>query len=230
MTEKVFLVAFSDIHDNWDEFYEKYWMILNSSLVKYLVFCGDYQNLYGDDNCKFAKFINWVSKFPAKYKVMVWGNHDEFCWKSPDAAISLAKEFGVTILNHQSAKIGDLQFFGTPGPYMYTNRCKKYQEAFIDKFLEPFPKDVDVFLSHCPPNGIRDFNPKLMENSGSYRLRNHFNQHKPGLALFGHIHGQYGRDREFANVAVSCCSHKSLVHGPMVFDVSELEQKRKGLI
>ena len=90
----------------------------------------------------------------------------------------------------------------------------------------PDPREFDVLVTHCPPFGIFDFEPRKLENCGSQFLRNEFHaKGKPGLHLFGHIHDQYGRTGRFANVAI--CDNRDCkpVNEPMIIDVSALEKK-----
>lgn len=213
------LVAFGDTHEKHEAL-----EIPNSN---YLYFSGDYQKghlPYEDARLVGRQFFRWMGKLPNRYKIVQVGNHDDWFFYQPEEFINEAALHGISVLTSPvqgvlTLEIGKLVFCGSHEFYQH-----KWRQIVINPVL-PDPANYDILLTHCPPCGIFDFEPRKVENCGSARLRQYVEEcGKPKLHLFGHIHEQYGKIGRFCNVSL-CDSSNNLKNKPMVLDVAGFERK-----
>lgn len=212
------LVALSDTHGHQCEI----------PAGKYLVHVGDYQKghmVYEDAKAECRRHLRWLREQPHQFKIQLPGNHDDLYWYQPLEFIELCLAHGVqplcTLPNQEGyvlLNVGKLRFSGTQHGYPHSR-----QQAVTHSEL-PASDCYDVLLTHAPPYGIFDFEPRKQENCGSVFLRNEVVSKKPRLHLFGHIHDQYGKTGPFCNVAL-CDNNGKLRKEPMVIDVTHLELK-----
>lgn len=181
------------------------------------VFCGDcsnHPNPYQNEN-EIRLFMEWYRRFPAKHKLMTWGNHDT------SAALGLidgARYPEITILNHSGVTINGLNFFGSPWTPRFGEWAFMKNRNKMSVIWDSIPDDVDVLFSHGPPKGILDLaldidDRKTVVQVGCKSLYNRVRQINPKIHAFGHIHqskelrnyGVFkdGGDTTFINCAVA---------------------------
>lgn len=185
----------------------------------YLIHCGDYESGFNDLNKAEEiadNFLSWLSKQHCQYKIFVPGNHDSLFWYDQEAFLKKASKFGIHVLNHEVVKIGKLTFFGSP--YFYTHR--RNQNNRLDIPAEPF----DVLVTHTPPKGVMDWEPRRRENIGSQPLRDFINDRLDVKChFFGHCHEGHGKAGGFHNVALaSRTKNKILIHDPVIYEGGNL--------
>lgn len=106
-------------------------------------------------------------------KIGVYGNHcrnDYF------------KKLNIQNMHLKESKIGDIRFFGLEGCVKYKGADKEYSQVEYYNMLKDF-QETDVFISHCPPEGIND-NPQDSSHLGVDILREKLS----GIKLFVHGH------------------------------------------
>jgi Icc-related predicted phosphoesterase len=100
-----------------------------------------------------------------------------------------------------------LTVYGTPYQPEYYNWAFGYPRS-VDRFnppsnsseyeplnpIPPFPQ-VDVMLTHGPPEDILDEVPEINEKVGCGNLRQAVERCRPQLHCFGHIHEDWGAER-----------------------------------
>jgi Icc-related predicted phosphoesterase len=94
------------------------------------------------------------------------------------------------------------------------------------------PDDVNILITHGPPNEIRDFVSNWRQgdmNVGCELLRHQLdNRIKPVLHVFGHIHGAYGaaliKDTLYVN-ASTCTERYEPTNKPIIVDLTEVDGK-----
>jgi Icc-related predicted phosphoesterase len=151
----------------------------------FLMHCGDFC-IDGDED-QIRDFMNWFSKTPAKYKILISGNHDyPFVFEPLEALDLLPKS--VIFLNNKIKTIEGITFYGLRSDY---------------PLLEPpelCSKPIDFLLSHVPPKSVLD------EGIGCPLLLDFVKIQQPKHHLFGHIHS-FGQQTQILNetVFINCC-------------------------
>jgi Icc-related predicted phosphoesterase len=136
--------------------------------------------------------IQWLDKQPAKYVVMIAGNHDWFFQKHPYAARELLHPTRIAYLENEAVIIKGVKFWGSPITPTFMDWAFNCDRADIFKYWDMIPDDTDVLITHGPPLSILD-TPRLNdEHCGDYDLRVALKRVKPAVHVFGHIHGGYG--------------------------------------
>lgn len=181
---------------------------------------GEYPKLKGGDlliiagDCTtndkvpaWKNFFDWLDKQPYKHKVMIAGNHDNFCrqWVTSDDSVydSLLDRPSLTYLCDSGTEIEGFKIWGSPwSPYFkgINPHCMAFTEPdeFLEQYWRLIPDDTDILITHCPPFGFLD-QIKMRDGSrfhaGSKTLLDRLKKMKqpPELWVFGHIHEGYGQ-------------------------------------
>lgn len=181
-----------------------------------LIHAGDHCNRGTKGEIK--DFNRWLAQLPHPTKLFVAGNHDRpWQFQRKYAPLWLTS---ATYLQDSGVMIGGLKFWGSPWQPEFSqgwafNLPRGPQLAAI---WEKIPEDVDVLITHTPPQGILDG-----ENLGCQHLRQRIAQlPKLKLHIFGHIHSGYGRqvidETTFVNAAV-CNDNYHACNSPIVFEM-----------
>ena len=149
------------------------------------------------------KFSYWFGSLPHKTKIFVAGNHDwVFELQNEKARNILPKD--VIYLQDSSAVVDGLKIYGSPWqPRFFDWAFNLNRGPEIAEKWELIPDDIDILITHGPPNGILDLVPRKGwdENTGCEELRKRVEEiAKLGrlkLHIFGHIHCGYGVHEEF---------------------------------
>ena len=74
-------------------------------------------------------------------------------------------------------------------------KCKAFtcdtEEELAEKFAL-IPDDMDILITHSPPEDILDELEEEGKHVGSIALFNRIKKIQPSLHVFGHIHSSYG--------------------------------------
>jgi len=176
--------AISDTHNDHDKFDSK------DLECDILIHAGD--ACIKGNYTEGLSFLKWLVKQPAKYKVVVWGNHDSKC-KSNQELIDLAKEYGIIVLNRSGVEIGGVKLYGVCTTFMDIQRHSNYQVR--SEAWETIPEGLDVLITHMPPFGVLDANEEGIA-IGCPMLLNKLSETMPKYHLFGHCHEGRGRTEE----------------------------------
>lgn len=193
-----------------------------------LVHSGDFSGT--GQPSEVQNFMKWFIKYPAKYKVLVAGNHDisfdSAKWEDGnmpawlkslmEGYLSVSENF---YLENSSCKIEDIRLWGSP----VTPRFGSPRWAFnvnrgsdIRKIWETIPGGTDVVITHGPVKGILDYIPEDNFNAGCVDLGEILNRIKPRLHLSGHIHEGYGNFYdETSNITYSNASICNMRYEPV---------------
>lgn len=150
-------------------------------------------------------FLEWFSELPYAHKVLIAGNHDFFFEvASPDEVAALIAEYpGITYLNESGAVIEGIKFWGSPiTPYFHNWAFNRFHNE-IQKHWDLIPADVDVLITHGPPNGILDVVRYDRTHVGCPKLREKVREVKPQVHVFGHIHEGMGKHEEDGTVFIN---------------------------
>jgi len=174
------------------------------------------------------RFSDWFASLPHPHKVFVAGNHDWLFEKDNDSARSLLDP-AIVYLQDSAIEIDGLKIYGSPWQPRFfdwafnLNRGQEMAEKWA-----MIPDDIDILITHGPPNGILDLVPRKGwdENTGCEELRKRVEKiTKVGrlkLHVFGHIHCGYGVHDDsgvkFVN-ASTCDEQYDPTQPPIVIDL-----------
>lgn len=184
-----------------------------------LVHCGDYsaQGTFRD----LVAFNYWLGKQSHQYKIVISGNHDQY---AGIVGTETTKEFlpNAIYLENQGAYIEGKTFWGSPfTPKFGFWSFMKNRGDDISRVWQMIPQEVDMLITHGPPQGIGDSNVNH-ELCGCYDLRQAVQRRKVRHHVFGHIHEGYGDytwdDTKYHNCSV-LDEHYELVNKPIVIDL-----------
>lgn len=149
------------------------------------------------------RFADWFESLPHKVKIFVAGNHDwAFQLENETAVTLLSKD--VSYLQDSSPVIRGLKIYGSPWqPRFFDWAFNLMRGAEIAEKWKLIPNDIDILITHGPPNGILDAVPRSwgIDNTGCEELRKRIEEiaahGRLKLHVFGHIHCGYGTDEKF---------------------------------
>jgi Icc-related predicted phosphoesterase len=151
--------------------------------------------------------IEWLSKTPYKYKILILGNHDS-------NILNIELPENVFILNNQTIELLGINFYGVTSNLIETNSIHNFNQLPENKiqFLDVYP---DVLITHGPPKGIFDI--KQGNSLGSTTLLDFVKTRKPKYHLFGHAHHWRGihndGDTIFCNSSITYNVRQKIVNG-----------------
>ena len=191
-----------------------------------LIHCGDW-SMRGDE-IESISFLQWFQSQPHKHKVFIAGNHDWICENNANYFKELVINYApdcVYLCNSETI-INGLKIYGSPiTPTFFDWAFNKERGLPIKQYWEQIPDDVDILITHGPPQNILD----LVTMAGSPNNDQHvgcadlsdviFNKlTKLKLHCFGHIHDQYGnlhfKNKIFINASLLNDKYK-LVNKPI---------------
>ncbi len=174
------------------------------------------------------RFNAWFAKLPHRLKIFVAGNHDWLFERNNELARTLL-DTKIIYLQDSETKIADLKIYGSPWqPRFYDwafNLNRGYELAAKWKLI---PDDVEILITHGPPNGILDLVPRhgWDENTGCEELLKRVQEiagfGKLKLHVFGHIHCGYGTEENFGVKFVNasnCDEQYNPSQPPIVIDM-----------
>lgn len=173
-------------------------------------------------------FNRWFASLPHPLKIFVAGNHDMLFEQRPDEAQALL-DIGVFYLQDSAIELEGLKIYGSPWqPRFYDWAFNLMRGAELADKWKLIPDDVDVLVTHGPPNGILDLVPRQGwdENTGCEELRKRVEEiaefGRLKLHVFGHIHCGYGVQEElgvkFVNASI-CDEDYRPSNKPIVIDI-----------
>lgn len=214
-----------------------------------LIHSGDISNKGGEKDV--TNFIHWFQNIEGfDTKIFIAGNHD-FCfervnqphhkgdydWLHHLMSPENLSQSNVVYLEDEEFIIESpefskpIKFYGSPWQpnfYDWAFNLPRMGDKIKSKW-QMIPDDVDVLITHGPPQEIRDFVSNWRQgdmNVGCELLRYELdNRIKPLLHVFGHIHGAYGaayiKDTLYVN-ASTCTERYEPSNKPIIVDLEEI--------
>jgi Icc-related predicted phosphoesterase len=166
-------------------------------------------------------FNQWFAALPHRHKIFVAGNHDWLFQTNPLSAEKLLDK-KIIYLRDSSIVIDDLKIYGAPWqPRFFEWAFNLNRGAEMAEKWKLIPKDVDVLITHGPPNKILDQTP-AGDFAGCEELRKKVEEIRPKAHIFGHIHCGYGTTEQFGVKFVNasnCDESYEPTNPPIVFDL-----------
>lgn len=193
------IVAISDTHAKWKN------LVIPECDI--LISAGDYS--FRGEKHIVKNFHEWLNAQEAGHIISVQGNHETWVEKNFDEAKALAESVCPAVHfigSHGTVEIEGLKIHGSAiTPWFYDWAWNVRRGPDIAKEWAKIPDDIDILVTHGPPNGQLDIvyyadgvTPK--ERVGCWDLEERIKQ-LPKLKhhIFGHIHCSHGH-REFNGV------------------------------
>lgn len=149
------------------------------------------------------EFLGWYSSLPHQYKIFVAGNHDWLYETNNHFARMITANFNIIYLQDSFIEIDGLKIYGSPWqPRFFDWAFNLNRGAELAEKWKLIPNDIDILITHGPPNGILDEVERKYwtENTGCEELIKkveELSKHRLKLHLFGHIHCGYGQTEKF---------------------------------
>ncbi|RLN72719.1 hypothetical protein BBJ28_00008177 [Nothophytophthora sp. Chile5] len=200
-----------------------------------LLHCGDFTNR--GTHAEIRDFNEWLGTLPHRHKIVIAGNHD-LCMDVSEYNLHWDKEFrhkeyndptlsrelltNCTYVENRSFIIDGVKIYGSPMTPPIPGRVAAFNVArgFAEQqHWTKIPADVDVLVTHGPPNGILDKTVTGRHVGSETLLREIMSRVRPRFHLFGHIHEAYGAARVGKTVFVNCATNTLLGkprHAPVV--------------
>lgn len=150
-----------------------------------LIHCGD--ACVKGNYTEGLNFLMWYVKQPAKYKILVPGNHDKKLMLHLDL-IKLSKDLGIHVLNDDLFEINGIRFYGVSKTFK-DQANPKDKSTPLDRLnaWKNIPVNVDYLITHMPPKYILDRNQQG-NPIGCPFLTKKIREVTPSVHLFGHVH------------------------------------------
>ena len=148
-----------------------------------------------DTPAEYVKFYSWLHKQPYRHYIFIAGNHDGLIEAGEALTDCLAN---TTYLCDSGTEFEGLKIWGSPYTPTFSNwHFMEERGEAIKKHWDLIPDDIDILITHGPPQGILDevFSYCDFENVGCDDLLEAVGRVKPKLHVFGHIHEGYGMYR-----------------------------------
>jgi Icc-related predicted phosphoesterase len=139
-----------------------------------------------------------LASLPARFKIVVPGNHDRIFARFPREATALLAECGVITLIDELIELPPgIRIYGTPrmeatAKQMANTPFIAFSSLDCYKHYARIPADIHILVTHVPPSGIMDV-AEDGESLGSPQLSSQIGfRILPQLHVFGHVHEGHG--------------------------------------
>jgi Icc-related predicted phosphoesterase len=226
---KLRIACISDLHEQHRE--------VKIPVCDLLVVAGDLT--YRGSLSVLRDFNKWISELKQnniiREAVLTLGNHD--LSGDPRFHRYYQPNFRETfkdcaLLMDESFEFEGLKIYASPQTPEFGNWAFLYQRGYVAEFIwSKIPEDVQLLVTHGPPEGILDLTEYGNEHVGCEELYKRVMQ-LPDLVVhcFGHIHEMYGTiekdDKLFIN-ASSCTLQYKPTNKAIVVDIEKVDDKWK---
>ena len=146
--------------------------------------------------------VAWIQGQPHPVKIVIAGNHD-WCFVEDAAKAKHVLGSEIVYLQDNETIINGLKFWGSPWQPAYNSWAFNLTRgrALAAKWAL-IPDDVDILITHGPPQGIGDRDP-IPARAGCKDLLYAMRRVQPILHLFGHCH----QDGGFWRIEETCLAN-----------------------
>lgn len=190
-----------------------------------LIIAGDCTS--NDKIPSWNKYFDWLDQQQYRKKIMIAGNHDNFCkqWALSNDSIyeALVGRPSVSYLCDSGEEFEGFKIWGSPWTSRFEGinpHCCAFTGAddkeLFDKF-DLIPADTDILITHSPPFSVRDMTDSGHQVGSASLMALHINRLRPKLWVFGHIHESYGQEGPYQwnNTLYVNASHVNLRYKPV---------------
>lgn len=170
-----------------------------------------------------TRFLHWFSNQPADTKILVAGNHDWLFYAKPEEAQILLSEYpNVCYLQDSVVVTKGLRIYGSPWQPRFYNWAFNADEDELREHWEKIPENIDILITHGPPNMIRDVTYENINAGCPILLNEIVHRIKPKYHAFGHIHEGYGIEKvgDTTYINASTCDRKyKPTNAPLIIEI-----------
>lgn len=165
--------------------------------------CGDisYRGTYSE----VKNFMDWFSKQPHKYKIMIAGNHD--FWFEPGHRRNYALPKGedprdivpdnIIYIEDETVIVEGIKIFGSPWtPWFHDWAFNGMRGEEMQKHWDLIEEGTDIIISHGPPANTYLDRCNSGDKVGCANLARTIADIQPKICAFGHIHEAYGTENK----------------------------------
>lgn len=156
------------------------------------------------------------------HKTCIAGNHD-VALTEPKVNVAFANSKNFTYLEDSSVSVEGKTFYGTPWTPTFGGwPGMRDRGPALRRTWGAIPDDIDILVTHGPPQGILDITEDRETHAGCADLAYHVRRARPALHLFGHIHTGYGHRTEGNTHYVNASATRPLtrtLNPPVVLDL-----------
>ena len=191
--EKMKVICISDSHSKHHEIPSRFMENADGD-IDMCIHAGDVSSR-GDER-EILQFMEWYSKLPFKYKILIAGNHDFYFERATSDMIErLLKNYPEIIyLNDSGVEIEGFKIWGSPVQPWFYNWAFNRMGIDIQAHWDLIPSDTQLLITHGPIQGYLDMTTRG-DITGCPYLKETINARLKDLKLHvcGHIHEAYGR-------------------------------------
>lgn len=174
------------------------------------------------------RFNSWFAGLPHEHKIFVAGNHD-WLFETDNIKARGLLDPSIIYLQDSAIEIAGSKIYGSPWqPRFYDWAFNLSRGPEMAEKWALIPDDLDVLITHGPPNGILDAVARAsgIDHAGCEELIKRVGKiHEAGRLkahIFGHIHCGYGSKVKsgvrFVN-ASTCDEQYRPIQPPIVFEI-----------
>lgn len=205
------IVVVSDTHGEQEE--------LGTLEGDVLIHCGDFEDLFTDDPGVLDRVDVWLARQRFQEIICTGGNHDRELERR--VRTGMQPLANAHYLQDSGFEFGGLNFWGSPWVPMLDGHAFYADDNKLKVAWSRIPDDVDVLITHTPPEGILDTSSRGAGYGCPY-LAETVRHFKPRLHCFGHVHAAAGRldvDGTIFVNATSVDTRRGGVNPPTVIDL-----------
>lgn len=187
-----------------------------------IIHAGDFT--YHGELDEVQKFLAWYGEQPAKYKLLVCGNHEVEISKQPFQLLQqLCENQGIQLLHNAHTVINGLTIFGSPYVPQFGNWAYMKPDIELIDIWNSILPNTDILITHGPALGTLDKNMSG-HYCGSNSLKNRIEElDNLKLHVFGHIHEsrgtQYTGEYLAVNAAICGIPYTDVIINPITVEL-----------
>lgn len=159
-----------------------------------LIHSGDFVEAFGGDFSGLQDIDEWFSTLDFESILCTGGNHDfsiEQRLKRGKVPLKNAVFLQDTLL-----ELSGYRFYGAPWvPDLSGWAFYQDSRGLKQKWLQ-IPDEVDVLITHTPPQKILDLPTHSRRHLGCQYLSKRVEEIQPTIHCFGHVHASYGQTKQ----------------------------------
>ena len=155
-----------------------------------LIHCGDMTNRGSAP--ELADVNSWLGELPHLHKLVVCGNMDQRLESQPGRDARAKFLPNAIYLEDEAVEIAGLQIYGSPYTPKFCGSFQLADEREADSKWSLVPSDLDILVTHGPPQGILDTVGRG-HHAGCPQLLKRVQLVQPQYHVFGHIHEEGGK-------------------------------------
>ena len=174
-----------------------------------LIHCGDMTNRGSAP--ELADVNAWLGELPHPHKLVICGNMDQKLESQPDRDARARFLPNSIYLEDEAVEVGGLRVYGSPYTPKFCGSFQLASEADAARKWSSVPTDLDILLTHGPPEGILD-SVGHGQHAGCPQLLHRVQVAEPQYHFFGHIHEEGGKQVTRGNTTfVNAAQHVMVV-------------------